>query len=78
MLFRDIIGQERVKQQLLTQAHTGRVAHAQMFTGIGGIGKLRLALAYTQYLACEHPTETDSCGQCPQCLQMQKLEQVGS
>ncbi|MBR1787319.1 MAG: DNA polymerase III subunit delta [Paludibacteraceae bacterium] len=74
MLFRDIIGQERVKQQLLTQAHTGRVAHAQMFTGIGGVGKLKLALAFAQYLACENPSETDSCGQCAQCLQMQRLE----
>ena len=52
----------------------GRIPHAQLFTGISGIGKLQLALAYAQYLNCPHRTDEDSCGTCPTCLQFQHLQ----
>lgn len=74
MRFSDIIGQEEVKRQLRQAVRDGRIAHAQLFTGIAGIGKIGLALAYAQYLACPHRTADDSCGQCPSCLQYQKLQ----
>ena len=74
MLFRDIIGQEAVKHQLRQAVREGRIPHAQLFAGQVGVGKLRLALAYAQYLNCPHRTEEDSCGQCPTCLQYQKLQ----
>ena len=74
MLFRDIIGQEATKQQLRQSAREGRSPHAQLFTGISGIGKLQLALAYAQYLNCPNRTDEDSCGTCPTCLQFQHLQ----
>ena len=74
MLFRDIIGQEAVKQQLRLSVREGRIPHAQLLAGQSGIGKLQLALAYAQYLNCPHRTDDDSCGQCPTCLQYQKLQ----
>ena len=74
MLFRDIIGQEEVKRQLRASVREGRIPHAQLFTGISGIGKLQLALAYAQYLNCPNRTEQDSCGTCPTCLQYQHLQ----
>jgi len=74
MLFREIIGQEGVKQKLRQSVREGRVPHAQLFTGVTGIGKLQLALAYAQYLNCPHRTEEDSCGVCPTCLQFEKLQ----
>ena len=74
MLFRDIIGQEATKQQLRQSVHEGRIPHAQLFTGISGIGKLQLALAYAQYLNCPNRTEEDSCGTCPTCLQYKHLQ----
>ena len=74
MLFRDIIGQEETKQQLRQTVREGRIPHAQLFTGISGIGKLQLALAYAQYLNCPNRTEEDSCGTCPTCLQFQHLQ----
>ena len=74
MLFRDIIGQEATKQQLRQSAREGRIPHAQLFTGISGIGKLQLALAYAQYLNCPNRTDEDSCGTCPTCLQFQHLQ----
>jgi DNA polymerase-3 subunit delta' len=74
VLFRDIIGQEAVKQQLRVSVREGRIPHAQLLAGQSGIGKLQLALAYAQYLNCPHRTDDDSCGQCPTCLQYQKLQ----
>lgn len=74
MLFREIIGQEATKQQLRQAVLGGRIPHAQLFAGISGIGKLRLALAYAQYLNCPHRTDEDSCGTCPTCLQFERLQ----
>lgn len=74
MQFRDIIGQEEIKQQLRQAVRDGRIPHAQLFTGISGVGKLPLALAYAQYIACPNRTDEDSCGTCPTCLQYQKLQ----
>ena len=74
MLFRDIIGQDETKRQLRLAVREGRVPHAQLFTGISGIGKLQLALAYVQYLNCPHRTDEDSCGTCPTCMQYQHLQ----
>lgn len=74
MLFREIIGQEDVKRQLRQGVREGRIAHAQLLTGEMGVGKLGLALAYAQYVNCPHRTEEDACGQCPSCLQYQKLQ----
>ena len=74
MLFREIIGQEATKRQLCQSAREGRIPHAQLFTGISGIGKLQLALAYAQYLNCLNRTDEDSCGTCPTCLQFQHLQ----
>ena len=74
MLFAEIIGQEATKQQLRQSVREGRIPHAQLFTGISGIGKLQLALAYAQYLNCPHRTDEDSCGTCPTCLQFERLQ----
>ncbi|MBR1809522.1 MAG: DNA polymerase III subunit delta [Paludibacteraceae bacterium] len=74
MQFKDIIGQEEVKPRLRLSVQEGRIAHAQLFYGQAGVGKLRLAIAYAQYLACENRTTDDSCGHCPSCLQYAKLQ----
>ena len=74
MLFRDIIGQERAKQQLRSAVQEGLIPHAQLFVGPEGVGKLQLAVAYAQYLACPNRTAEDACGVCPTCLQYAKLQ----
>ena len=74
MQFKAIIGQEDIKGQLTKAVREGRIPHAQLFTGPSGVGKLQLAIAYAQYLACPNRTDTDSCGTCPSCLQYRKLQ----
>ena len=73
MLFKDIIGQEEAKVRLIREAKEGKIAHARLFCGNEGVGKLPLAIAYAQYLSCEHPTDNDSCGVCPNCVKYNKL-----
>lgn len=73
MLFSDIIGQEAVKQRLISSVKDNRVSHAQLFLGPEGSGNLALAVAYVQYLCCENKGENDSCGHCSSCIKMNKL-----
>ena len=52
MLFKDVLGLEHIKKHLMATAHSGRVAHAQLFVGPEGCGTLPMAIAYAQYLLC--------------------------
>ena len=69
MQFNEVIGHDKTKKRLIESYQAGRTAHAQLFLGKEGNGALPLALAYAQYLLCEQPTATDSCGQCRACRQ---------
>ena len=73
MFFKDIIGQEQVKERLRLELHEGRVPHAQLFAGPEGSGALPLAIAYARFLLCIHRGETDACGTCPSCVKLNKL-----
>ena len=73
MFFKDIIGQKEVKERLIKTVKGGFIPHAQLFCGPEGIGKFPLALAYAQYLNCENPTESDSCGKCASCTKYNHL-----
>jgi DNA polymerase-3 subunit delta' len=74
MLFKQVIGQENIKQRLIQSAREKRVSHTQMWLGNAGFGSLPLALAFIQYLFCENPSETDSCGVCSSCQKVSKLQ----
>ncbi len=67
MFFRDIIGQDKIKERLIRSVKEERVSHAQLLSGPEGSGKLGLAIAYARYLSCRNRTDTDSCGTCPSC-----------
>jgi DNA polymerase-3 subunit delta' len=73
MLFKEIIGQQEIKQRLIQSVKDNRIAHAQLFFGPEGCGKLSLAIAYAQYINCANRTEEDSCGTCSSCSKYQKL-----
>ena len=84
MQFKDIVGQQDVINRLTEAVDNGRVSHAQMVLGATADGSLQLALAYLQYLCCEHRVHhepaadghglrADSCGECPQCKKMASL-----
>lgn len=74
MLFRDVYGQDSLKQKLINDVRTGKLAHAHLFVGDMGNGGLALSFAFIQYLMCENKGETDSCGECSGCRQVGRLE----
>jgi DNA polymerase-3 subunit delta' len=72
MQFKEIIGQEDIKKQLIQTVVENRVSHAQLFLSPEGSGALPLAIAYAQYINCQNRTNTDSCGQCSSCRKYEK------
>ncbi len=73
MLFNEVIGQEPAKAKLRMMVKTGRISHAQLFTGLQGSGQLPLALAFASYILCEKSVDGDACGKCPACNKTSKL-----
>ena len=73
MFFRDIIGQEEIKRQLIKNVQENKIAHAQLFCGGEGVGKLPLAIAYARYISCLNPSNEDACGKCPNCIKFNHL-----
>lgn len=73
MLFSEIVGHDDLKKRLIQSVNENRVAHAQLFVGTEGSGKMVLAIAYAQYINCQNRTESDSCGVCPSCKKYMSL-----
>ncbi|WP_276345995.1 hypothetical protein [Daejeonella sp. JGW-45] len=73
MQFRDIVGQNEVKEHLIRTVAENRVSHAQLFLGPEGSGNFALALAYAQFISCTERSDTDSCGVCASCRKYNKL-----
>jgi len=61
MLFSEIIGQHHIINHLKTSADNGRIPHAQLFIGNEGSGTLATAIAYAQYLLCNHNSDASAC-----------------
>ena len=73
MYFKDIIGQQTLKERLLRSVEDNRLAHALLLTGPGGNGKLPIAVALARYILCSNRADGDACGRCPSCVKMDKL-----
>jgi len=73
MQFKDVIGQNSIKQRLIQAVEEDRIPHAQLLAGPHGNGKLALALAFAQYINCPNKQHNDSCGVCSSCRKYAKL-----
>lgn len=73
VFFRDVLGQDSAKRQLIHDIRSGKLAHALLLAGVPGCGKLPLALAAARYLLCSRSHEEDACGECPSCVMMNRL-----
>ncbi|MBX2932587.1 MAG: hypothetical protein KF781_11640 [Chitinophagaceae bacterium] len=56
MLFKDVIGNNAVKQHLTEMVQQNRLSHALLFIGKEGSGALPLALAFAQFVICQPTT----------------------
>lgn len=72
MFFRDIPGQEKLKERLVRSVKEGRISHAMLLYGNEGCGNLALSLAFARYVHCTDRQESDACGTCPSCVKYDK------
>src|SRR5210317_1449692 len=73
MKLSEIPGLNSIKEKLLRTIESGKVAHAQMFSGPEGSANMALALAYATLLNCTDKTNRDACGECPSCQKINKF-----
>ena len=73
MKFSDVIGHEQAKEYLRGLVRDNNIPHSLMISGIPGIGKMQLALAFAQCMHCTDRHDGDSCGKCPSCRQHMSL-----
>jgi DNA polymerase-3 subunit delta' len=60
MLFKDVIGQKEVKQQLVEMVEHNRLSHALLFLGREGSGALPMAMAFAQYVSLLPPANKNA------------------
>lgn len=73
-MFSNIVGQKEHIAALRMAIDNNRLPHALLIAGNEGTGGLALAYAVAQYLICQEKQGGDACGQCPQCVQLSKLQ----
>lgn len=73
-MFSDIIGQKEYIQALKLAIDSNKLPHALLISGNEGTGGLALAYAAAQYLMCTDRRGEDACGECAQCIQINKLQ----
>jgi DNA polymerase III subunit delta' len=75
MQFAQVIGQDRVRANLIEMVRQNRLSHALLFLGKEGSGALPMALAFAQYVVCEKANSLaeDVCGVCAACLKAKQM-----
>jgi len=73
MFFREIVGQEMLKERFIQTVTGNRLSHAWLLFGSEGSGALPLALAFASYILCTSRADEDSCGICPGCIKSHKM-----
>ena len=66
MSFRSIVGQDRAIAALQRALQADRVAHAYLFAGYEGVGKMTTAVEFAKALVCDSESD-DACDGCPAC-----------
>ena len=73
MLLNRVIGQEKIRQKLSESIKSGKIGHAQMFTGETGYGTFAIALNYAKDLLCKNPINGRACNSCSACKRVDKF-----
>ena len=68
--FRDIIGQQQVKNHLQTAIKQNNISHVYILCGETGSGKRTVSDAISQTIQCENRIDgIDACENCKSCIQ---------
>ncbi|MFZ5968646.1 MAG: DNA polymerase III subunit delta' [Bacillota bacterium] len=67
MGWKEIVGQHRIVSFLDGAIHRGKIAHAYVFDGPKGIGKMNTALAFAKAIECKN-YQGEACNVCSSCI----------
>lgn len=65
--FKDVIGQNLIKQALINANLNNKTTHAYIFSGPRGIGKTSIARIFAASINCLKPNNGDCCEECSVC-----------
>ncbi|MDR0822997.1 MAG: DNA polymerase III subunit delta' [Endomicrobium sp.] len=75
-MFKNILGQEKVKQTLASQIKNRKMPHAYLFMGQDRVGRKSIAFEFAKILNCSvndwQKTNIGACGKCSNCLKISK------
>lgn len=66
-MFENIIGNQKIKQEIIQAIKQKKLSHSYMFIGTDGIGKKMIAKEFSKMLLCEQ--EDTYCNKCKSCLE---------
>ncbi|MCL2717500.1 MAG: DNA polymerase III subunit [Lachnospiraceae bacterium] len=69
MNFNDIIGQEKLKEHLITAILTDKISHAYIINGERSMGKEFIASIFAAAIQCEDSKDAQPCNECHSCKQ---------
>lgn len=70
MSFEKIIGNNKIKSDLIKSFNTNSVAHSYIFSGQYGIGKKQIATAFAKMILCLNKDKAP-CTECKSCLELE-------
>jgi DNA polymerase-3 subunit delta' len=73
-MWKNIIGEERVKRIIRQSLESGKLPNAYLFTGAEGLGKDAMAIEVAKALNCLNPINgAEACDECTNCKQIASL-----
>ena len=70
MSFEKIIGNNKIKNELIKAFNTNSIAHSYIFSGQYGIGKKQIAIEFAKMILCLNK-DNAPCGECKSCLELE-------
>lgn len=67
--FRDIIGQDKLKEHLKTAVFSDKISHAYIISGERCMGKEFITRIFAMAVQCENPLDDEPCQACSSCIQ---------
>ena len=66
-MFDNILGNEKIKQELIQSVKLNKISHSYMFLGTSGIGKKQIAKEFAKMLLCLNNEKY--CNKCKSCIE---------
>ena len=66
-MFENILGNDKIKKELIGSINNGKYSHSYLFLGISGIGKKMIAKEFAKMILCSG--EEKYCNRCKSCIE---------